>query len=79
MKVTGADIIAVMKEAGINPDVVSKLKFDAPLVDQGLDSMDLPVIATATEKKFGIDLSDADAVKLRTINDFVVYVNQKMA
>ncbi len=79
MKVAGADIIAVMREAGINPDVVNKLKFDAPLVDQGLDSMDLPVIAAATEKKFGIDLSDADAIKLRTINDFVVYVNLKMS
>ena len=79
MKVTGTDIIAVMKEGGINPEVVAKLKFDAPLVDQGLDSMDLPIIAAATEKKFGIDLSDADAVKLRTINDFVVYVNQKLA
>ncbi len=79
MKVAAADIIALMREAGINPDVVNKLKFDAPLVDQGLDSMDLPVIAAATEKKFGIDLSDADATKLRTINEFVVYVNQKMA
>jgi acyl carrier protein len=79
VKVTGADIIAVMKEGGINPDVVNKLKFDAPLVDQGLDSMDLPVIAAATEKKFGIDLSDADAIKLRTVNDFVAFVNQKFA
>ena len=55
------------------------MKFDAPLVDQGLDSMDLPVIAAATEKEFGIDLSDADAIKLRTVNDFVAFVNQKFA
>lgn len=79
MKVTGADIIALMQESGINPDVVNKLKFDASLVDQGLDSMDLPITAAATEKKFDIDLSDADAVKLRTINDFVVYINRKLA
>lgn len=79
MKVSGADIITLMREAGVNPEVVNKLKFDAPLVAQGLDSMDLPVIAVATEKKYGIDLSDADAVKLKTINDFAAYVNQKMA
>lgn len=79
MKVTGADIIALMLEAGLNPDVVNNLKFDKPVVDQGIDSMDLPITAVATEKKFGIDLSDADAVELRTINDFVVYINRKLA
>lgn len=78
MKVTGADIITLMQDAGINQDVVKKLKFDAPMVDQGIDSMDLPITAVAMEKKFGIDLSDAEAVKLRTINDFVVYINQKL-
>lgn len=79
MKITGADIIALMREAGIDPEVVDRLKFDVPLVKQGLDSMDLPVIAVAAEKKFGIDLSDADAVKLRTINEFAAYLNQKLA
>lgn len=78
MKVTGADIIALMLEAGLNPDVVNNLKFDKPVVDQGIDSMDLPITAVAMENKFGIDLSDIDAVELRTINDFVGFVNQKL-
>ena len=78
MVATGNDIIAIMKEAGIDPVVVGQLKFDVPLLKQGLDSIDLPVIAVATEKKYSIDLSDADATKLRTINEFVIYVNQKL-
>jgi len=78
MAVTGTDIITIMKEAGIDPEIVGKLKLDAPLLHQGLDSIDLPVIAVATEKKYKVDLSDADATKLRSINDFVVYLNQKL-
>ncbi len=78
MAVTGADIIALMKEVGIDPAIISGLKLDLPLLQQGLDSIDLPVIAVATEKKYSIDLSDADATKLRTVNDFAAYVSQKM-
>lgn len=78
MAATANDIIAIMKAAGIASEIVGQIKFDVPLLKQGLDSIDLPVIAVATEKKYNIDLSDADATHLRTINDFVVYVNQKM-
>ncbi len=78
MVATADDIIAIMKAAGIDPAIVGQLKFDVPLLKQGLDSIDLPVIAVATEKKYNIDLSDADATNLKTINEFVVYVNQKM-
>jgi acyl carrier protein len=78
MAVTVSDIIAIMKEAGINPEIVSGLKLDVPLFRQGLDSIDLPVIAVATEKKYGVDLSDADAAKLKTINEFVLFLNQKL-
>lgn len=78
MAVTASEIIALMKEAGLDKAVVDKLKIDVPLFQQGLDSMDLPVIAVATEKKYKVDLSDADATKLKTINAFVSFVNQKL-
>lgn len=78
MAITGTDIIAIMKEAGIDPVIVGKLTFDAPLLQQGLDSIDLPVIAVATEKKYSVDLSDADATKLRSINEFVAFLNQRL-
>ncbi len=76
MAVTGNDIIAVMLEAGLDPVIVGELKPDVPLFQQGLDSIDLPVMAVAAEKKYGVDLSDADTTKLRTINEFVTYLNQ---
>lgn len=78
MAVTAADIIGIMKEVGVDAQIIGKLKNDVPLLKQGLDSIDLPAIAAATEKKYNIDLSDADATILKTINDFVAYVNGKL-
>ncbi len=78
MTVTAADIIEIMKEVGVDAEIVKKLKNDVPLLAQGLDSIDLPAIAAAAEKKFKIDLSDADATILKTINDFVAFVNTKL-
>lgn len=78
MKVTGKDIVAIMKEVGIDPTIIDQLKPDLPLLKQGLDSIDFPVIAVATEKKYGIDFSDADASKLKTLNDLVDFVNGKL-
>jgi acyl carrier protein len=76
--ITGNDITAIMKTVGIDPKTVDALKMDIPLVHQGLDSIDMPVIAVAVEKKFGIDLSEANATQLKTINDFVTFVNKMM-
>ena len=78
MQTTAAEILQVFKQAGIRPQVMDQLKPDVPLALQGLVSIDLPTIAAAAEQHFKIDLSDADAHKLRTVHDYVRFVNQKL-
>jgi len=78
MAIKAVDVIALMKEAGIDEEIIKKLKYDQPLLSQGSDSIDLPAIAMAAEKKYKVDLSDANAEKLKSINDFVAFVNAKM-
>ena len=78
MKTTTADMIEVLKQAGIQQKVIDQLQPDAPLLLQGLDSMDLPAIAAAAEQRFKIDLSDADGRDLKTINDYVRFVNRRL-
>jgi acyl carrier protein len=78
MEITTADMLEVCKQAGIQQQVIDRIKPDAPLLLQGLDSMDLPAIAAATEQRFKIDLSDADGKDLKTINDYVQFVNRKL-
>ena len=78
MAIQAADVIALMKETGIDEEIIAKLKYDVPLFSQGIESIDLPAVAVAAEKRYKVDLSDANAEKLKTINDFVTFVNAKM-
>jgi acyl carrier protein len=78
MAVTAANILAIMKEAGIDEAIVDQLKPDVPLLRQGLDSIDLPIVAVATEKKYKLDLSHLDATRLRTINEFAAYLTERL-
>jgi acyl carrier protein len=78
MIITSSDIINLMKETGMNEKFVNSLRVDVPLFLQGMDSIDLPMLAVETEKKYHIDLSDASAGQLKTINDFVAFVNKKI-
>ena len=78
MAIKAADVITIMREVGIDGEIIKKLKNDVPLLSQGMDSIDLPAIAAAAEKKFNVDLSDADAGQLKTIDDFVMFVNAKI-
>ena len=76
--VTTADIIDTMREVGIEEKILKELKYDAVLLSQGLDSIDLPAIAAATEKKYFIRISDAEASALKTLNDFAAFLNEKL-
>lgn len=78
MKITAADIIEIMKEVGVEEEIIKKLKYDQPLLKQGIDSIDLPAMAAAMETKFKVDLSDIDATKVKTVNDCVKFVNDRL-
>jgi acyl carrier protein len=41
--------------------------------DLGADSLDLVELVMAVEEEFGIEIPDADAEKLLTVEDFVKY------
>jgi len=51
MAVGAEDIIGLMKEVGIDDQIIKDLKYDVPLFSQGIDSIDLPAVAAAAEKK----------------------------
>ena len=78
MAVTAAEIIEIMREVGIEKDIIDQLKPDVPLFKQGIDSVDLPMLAFAAEKKFGVNLSQVDPAELRTIDDIVVFLNHSI-
>ncbi|MBK5964599.1 hypothetical protein CCR95_11035 [Thiocystis minor] len=78
MAIQTSDITEVMREVGIAPDLIDRLDPSASLAEQGLDSIDFPMIAMAVQKRYGVDMSDANAAVLRSVDAFVDFVNQRL-
>ncbi len=77
MAVNTVEILAIMEEIGMARELIDGIDPNIPLLVQGVDSLDFPAIAVAAERKFGVDISDAGAARLKTINDLVRYINEK--
>jgi acyl carrier protein len=77
MAVTGQELKALLEEIGMAPEAVRALDPAAPLLKQGLDSVDFPAFCALLEERFHMRLDDASALKLRTLEDFAGHINQE--
>lgn len=60
----------LMLEVGVEPAIVEQLDPSRLLAQQGMDSLDGPAFITAVEQRYGIEISDEDALRLKTLQDF---------
>lgn len=60
----------LMLEVGVEPAVVEQLDPSRLMAQQGVDSLDGPAFVMAVEQRYGINISDADALRLKTLEDF---------
>jgi len=59
---------------------VEEIKPEASFVDDlGADSLDAVELIMALEEKFGIEIPDDDAEKLKTVNDAIKYIEGKIS
>jgi acyl carrier protein len=65
----------LMLNIGIDEDIVRGVKPAEPLSLQGVDSVDCPAFAVAVEERYGVRISDADSLRLKTLNDFADYIS----
>lgn len=75
MATTVDELKELMLEIGMEKALVDALDATQPLAKQGVDSVDCPSFALAVEAKYGVKLSDSDSMRLKSINDFVAFVN----
>ena len=54
-----------------------QIQLDTAFADLGLDSLDMVELLFATERHFGVEISDAEAREMRTVGDLVAYVSEK--
>jgi acyl carrier protein len=65
----------VVEQLGVDAaDVTPEKSF---VEDLNADSLDLTELIMTFEERFGFEISEEDAEKLKTINDVIEYIQQK--
>lgn len=71
MSVTILALKELMLANGLDAELVNQLDPAKPLIQQGVDSVDYPGFILAFEEAYGVHVSDADSLRLKTLNDFL--------
>ncbi|MBA2849712.1 acyl carrier protein [Thermosulfuriphilus ammonigenes] len=72
MSVEEKVIEIIAEQLGVSKD---KVKPEASFIDDlGADSLDLVELVMAMEEAFGLEISDEEAEKLRTVKDVIDYI-----
>lgn len=67
----------IVEQLGVDPD---KLTDDAKFIeDLGADSLDTVELVMTFEEKFGVEVPDEDAEKLKSVADVVAYITEHQA
>ncbi len=65
----------IVTQLGVNEEEVTE---EAAFIDDlGADSLDIVELVMAFEEKFGIEIPDEDAEKIRNVGDAVKYIKEK--
>ncbi|MBX3730704.1 MAG: acyl carrier protein [Candidatus Sumerlaeia bacterium] len=65
----------IVSQLGVNEEEVNP---EASFIDDlGADSLDIVELVMAFEEKFGIEIPDEDAEKIRTVGDAIKYISEK--
>ena len=77
MSVEKEVIDIVVEQLGVDAaDVTPEKSF---VEDLNADSLDLTELIMTFEERFGFEISEEEAEKLKTINDVIAYINEKKA
>lgn len=76
MQVTAEEIRDIIEEAGTMADM-DTLQNDVALAEQDVDSLDAANIYLLFEEKFEIRIPDGDLDQLKSVDEIVVYLNNK--
>ena len=67
----------IVEQLGVNPEQVTPTA--SFIEDLGADSLDIVELVMALEEQYGMEISDEDAEKIRTVKDVVNYIEAHKA
>jgi len=76
MIVTPDILRELLIEAGVDPAVARAVNPGAPLLRQGIDSLDFPAFCLAVENRFSLSIDDRSSLSLKTLDDFAAYIGR---
>ena len=65
----------LMLKIGIKECIVNDTDPAQPLAGRAMDSIDYPAFIAAVEERYGIIFNDRYSLKLRSLNDFMNFIN----
>ncbi len=72
---TIAELKEIMLQIGIDEGTVNEVKPAQAICGRVMDSTDYPAFLVAVEGRFGVIIEDRYALKLKSLSDFVNYIN----
>ena len=76
MAVSVTELKELMLQIGMDKKLVAEIDPNSPLATQGVDSVDCPAFAVALEGKYNVTITDSDSLRLKTLNDFIAFVER---
>ena len=76
MRVNHEEVMQIIMDAGVAADL-SKIDDSTSLTEAGVDSLDMANVLLGLEERYGIKISDDDAVQLDSVNAIVNYLNSR--
>lgn len=72
--VTNEDVLLALEGVDVSTPI-SDIKVDVPLVQQGLDSLDMATLMLALESKYKKAIPPEKSARLRTVQDIATFLN----
>jgi len=76
MNVSPADLLALMKDAGLDEAFVDGLKPNVALKDQGFKSVYLPALLLAVEERWGREIPATETPGAMTLEGLAAYLER---
>jgi acyl carrier protein len=65
----------LMLKIGIEKEIVNGITPAQPIAGRVMDSADYPAFLVAVEERYGVTIDDRYALKLKSLNNFVEFIN----
>ncbi len=70
------ELKGLMLKIGIKEEIVNDVKPAQAICGRIMDSADYPAFLVAIEERYGVTIEDRYALKLKSLNDFISFINE---